>query len=159
MRLEKTTEWRRRYVGESTFSVRRPPKQDVIISIINSCRGHEASCWGGRCPPRIRSSWEQGAGASTCCKHHQGPPGHAGSRPAGRAAARVRRGLIIHLLVTGRGSGAPAPSSAKRQQHPEETGHPAFPPTPPLPYTPRPHPSALTRSRAALRDARRTPPA
>lgn len=47
----------------------------------------------GWCPPRVRSSWEPGARASTCCKRHQVHRGHAGSRPARRAAAPGRPGF------------------------------------------------------------------
>lgn len=85
------------------FTVRRPPKQDVIIPIIISCRGHEA--WGWRRADAHRASTLAGSRAQALplVANNTGVP-EAKPGPA-RPAARPPESdeaLITHLLVTNR---------------------------------------------------------
>lgn len=118
MRSERKSGARSPQVGESTLSVRRPPKQDVIIPIINSCRGHEA--WGWRRADAHRASTLAGSRtqALPLVANNSGVPE---AKPGPARPAAVRRGFNhspagYESRLQGVRKGGAAP--AERLQHP-----------------------------------------
>lgn len=155
-------------VGESTFQSELPSRQAVTLPVGNSCSGHEAlrregaeahRAWAaaGRrtrvLPLAAKKKKKRVLGATA------GPAWPAVLVPGSDEA------LIIHLLATGRGSGAPAPSFGQAPAASGGGSAPRFLPAPPQlgtrgPLTRRIHRSSEARSArpdAPLSPAARTP--